>query len=106
MLGEALVDVGAIAHPTLVTVEALERIKKPLIISAAETDTVFTAELRAKTEEALSNIEATYYIELFSGVSHGYAIRGDPGDRWVVTCADKTFASQLWFFDLFPQRAA
>lgn len=106
LLGEALVDVGAIAHPTLVTVEALERIQKPLIISAAEIDTVFSAELRAKTEEVLSNIDATYYIELFSGVSHGYAVRGDPDDKWVVTCADRTFASQLWFFNLFHQGAA
>lgn len=106
LLGRALVDVGAIAHPSFVSPEAVERIQKPIIISAAETDSIYTGESRAKTEEILQRIKATYYTELFSGVAHGYAVRGDPNDKWVAACADKTFASQLWFFSLFHEKIA
>lgn len=106
LLGRALVDVAALAHPSFVSPEAVERIQKPVMISAAETDTIFTEELRTKTEEILKSIKATYYMELFSGVSHGYAVRGDPNDKWVAACADKTFASQLWFFSLFHEKIA
>lgn len=106
LLGHALIDVGAVAHPSLVTSEALERIQRPLIISAAETDSIFPPELRAKTEQILTTIKATYYLELFSGVSHGYAVRGDPNDKWVAACADRTFASQLWYFNLFKDGIA
>lgn len=103
LLAHGLVDVGALAHPSFVSAELVERIQKPVIISAAEQDEIFTAELRAKTEEILRRIKATYYMELFSGVPHGYAVRGDPKDKWVAACADKTFASQNWFFSLFQK---
>jgi hypothetical protein len=35
-------------------------------------------ESRRRAEDTLEEIKATYYLELFSGVSHGFGTRGDP----------------------------
>ena len=94
-------DAGAIAHPSRVSMEEVAAIKKPIIISAAEVDPVFPVELRHETEKKLTEIGARYQIDLFSGVSHGYAVRGDILDPVVKYAKEKTLIDQIMFFDLF-----
>jgi dienelactone hydrolase len=43
-----------------------------------ETDRTFPAAARHRAEDILAEIKATYHVQLFSGVSHGFATRGDP----------------------------
>lgn len=43
-----------------------------------ETDHTFPAESRRRAEDILAEVKAVYYVQLFSGVSHGFATRGDP----------------------------
>ncbi|KAF8243880.1 dienelactone hydrolase family protein [Wilcoxina mikolae CBS 423.85] len=92
------VDAGFNAHPSFVTLEELAAIKGPLSIAAAETDTIFTRELRHQSEAKLAEIGATYQINLFSGVSHGFSVRGDmtvPQQKWAK---EKAFEQALeWF---------
>lgn len=71
------IDVGYTAHPSFVTDEELAAITGPFSISAAETDTIFTTELRHKSETILIGTKQPFQINLFSGVSHGFAMRGD-----------------------------
>ncbi|ELR05030.1 hypothetical protein VC83_05086 [Pseudogymnoascus destructans] len=79
------IKVGYLAHPSFVDEAELEAVEGPVSISAAETDTIFPVEERHKSEEILAKIKVPYQINLFSGVSHGFAVRGDlniPQEKW------------------------
>lgn len=47
-------------------------------LSFAETDHTFPTESRHRAEVILAEVKATYHIQVFSGVVHGFATRGDP----------------------------
>lgn len=98
---DGVVDVAAIAHPSFVSIEEVAAIKKPIIISAAQTDQIFTTELRHETEAKLVEIGARFQIDLFSGVEHGFAVRGDILNPAVKYSKEKTLADQIKFFSLF-----
>jgi len=93
------IDVGFGAHPSYVTEEELWASRGPLSIAAAgERDLIFTDELRRKTEEILRKKGEVWSIGLYSGVSHGFAVRGDPGreeDQWAM---DEAFEQAVRFF--------
>lgn len=93
-------DSAAIAHPSFVSIEEVKAIKKPIIISAAETDPIFTPELRHQSEDELAKLNGVrYQVDLFSGVAHGYAVRGDIKDPLVRYAKEKTLKDQLCFFE-------
>lgn len=95
-------NAAALAHPSFVSIEEVKAIGNPVIISAAETDDIFTTELRHETELALAELKTVrYQISLFSGVSHGYACRGDISDPSVKYAKEKTLFDQVSFFDQF-----
>lgn len=50
------------------------------LIIIAETDFTFPVENRRKAVDILIERKATYHLQLFSTVKHGFAIRGDPDD--------------------------
>ncbi|KAF8538972.1 dienelactone hydrolase family protein [Trichophaea hybrida] len=76
----------------------LAAIKGPLSIAAAETDTIFTRENRHQSEAKLAEIGATYQINLFSGVSHGFSVRGDITDPQQKWAKERAFEQALeWF---------
>lgn len=95
-------DAAAIAHPSYTTIEEVAAIgKKPLLISAAENDPIYTTELRHLSEQKLKEIGATYQQTIFSGTSHGFAIRGDESIRANVYAKQKVILDQLYWFDEF-----
>ncbi|KAF9042324.1 Alpha/Beta hydrolase protein [Panaeolus papilionaceus] len=76
---------AAFAHPAFLNEDHFKNIKKPLLLSCAEVDHTFPAESRRRAEDILAEVKATYHVQLFSGVSHGFATRGDPeveNSRW------------------------
>lgn len=95
---DGLLTAGAVAHPTNVQVSLVEKLEKPLLISAAQTDLLFTPELRRKTEEILIANNATFQIDLFSGVEHGFSIKGDTSIPAVKYAKEKCFYDiNCWF---------
>lgn len=92
---------AAVAHPSFVTIDEVAAVTKPLIISAAEVDSIFTVELRHQTEAKLTEIGATYQLDLFSKVSHGYSVRGDLTDSFVTYAKEKTLNDHVQWFNLF-----
>ena len=96
---EGIADVVAIAHPSFVTIEEVEALNVPILISCAEIDNQFPADKRVETQAKLQEIKATYQIDIFSGVSHGFAARGDPNDKKVKYAKEKVFFDQSYFFD-------
>ncbi|GMG18311.1 unnamed protein product [[Candida] boidinii] len=66
MTADGFFDVGVGAHPSFADEDEVSAIRKPVLISAAEKDNIFTAELRHKTESIFSSIEGLrYQINLF-----------------------------------------
>ncbi|KAH8804457.1 dienelactone hydrolase [Xylogone sp. PMI_703] len=92
------IDVGYIAHPSFVEEEELSAILGPLCISAAETDPIFPAESRHRSEEILRETGQAYQISLFSGVLHGFAVRGETTLRVQKFAKEQAFLHAInWF---------
>ncbi|KAL2376458.1 hypothetical protein RJZ90_007500 [Blastomyces dermatitidis] len=94
------IDVGYVAHPSFVAPEELRAIKGPYAISAAETDTIFPSNLRHESEEILSKVGFPWQINLFSGVQHGFAVRGDLSNKEAKFAKEQAFIQAATWFDV------
>ncbi|KAG1736987.1 alpha/beta-hydrolase [Suillus lakei] len=82
-----LIVCGAIAHPATPSEDLTEidECTVPVLFSCAETDNAFPKETRRKVEDKLVEQKKMYHFQIFSGVSHGFAVRCDPNmenERW------------------------
>ena len=93
------IDVGYSAHPSFVDEDELKAIKGPFAISAAETDQIFPTEKRHRSEEILKETGQPYQINLYSGVEHGFAVRGDPDNRVVNYAKESAFLQAVAWFE-------
>ncbi|OJD12862.1 hypothetical protein ACJ73_09287 [Blastomyces percursus] len=93
-------DVGYVAHPSFVAPEELQAIKGPYAISAAETDTIFPSNLRHESEEILAKVGFPWQINLFSGVEHGFAVRGDLSNKEIKFAKEQAFTQAATWFDV------
>ncbi|KAF5352120.1 hypothetical protein D9757_013275 [Collybiopsis confluens] len=76
---------ASIAHPAFLNEDHFRKITKPLMLSCAETDHTFPLPSRRIAEDILIEHKRQYYFQVFSGVAHGFASRGDPNisdERW------------------------
>ena len=55
---------------------------EPLLLSCAENDHAFDAGSRRKALDILQREKKSYHMQLFHGVAHGFAVRGDPTDPY------------------------
>ncbi|EXJ53844.1 esterase/lipase [Cladophialophora yegresii CBS 114405] len=93
------IDAGYTAHPSFVEAAELKDIKGPLAISAAETDQIFPAEKRHETEVILKELGLPYQINLYSGVEHGFAVRGDLKNRVATYAKENAFLQAVQWFE-------
>ncbi|RKK75240.1 hypothetical protein BFJ69_g7830 [Fusarium oxysporum] len=93
------IDIGFIAHPAGVEEKELAAIKGPLSIAAAETDPIFPAEKRHKSEEILAKCGLPYQMTLYSGVNHGFAVRCDLTDKIQKYGKEQAFYQAVAWFD-------
>ncbi|KOS22088.1 Protein AIM2 [Escovopsis weberi] len=92
------IDVGYCAHPSFVEEDELASITGPLSISAAQTDSIFPAEKRHRSEEILIKTGLPFQINLLSGVDHGYAVRCDLTSKLQKFSKETAFAQAVsWF---------
>jgi dienelactone hydrolase len=99
MHGENGVDVGYIAHPSLVDREELTAISGPLSIAAAQTDPIFPVEKRRETEEILQDKDEPWQMSLFSHVGHGFAVRGNMSSKVCRFAKEAAFYQAVSWFD-------
>lgn len=90
---------GYSAHPSFVEEDELKAIEGPFAISAAETDAIFPTEKRHRSEEILKETGKPYQINLYSGVEHGFAVRGDPNNRVAVYAKESAFLQAAQWFE-------
>ncbi|CRK18971.1 hypothetical protein BN1723_012783 [Verticillium longisporum] len=95
------INVGYTAHPSFIEETELAAITGPFAISAAETDTIFPAEKRHQSEVILKETGQPYQINLFSGVEHGFATRGDMSIKHLRFAKEQAFQQAAAWFDYF-----
>jgi dienelactone hydrolase len=93
------INVGYVAHPSFVEEDELKTITGPLAISAAETDSIFPAEKRHRSEEILKEVGQPYQINLYSQVVHGFAVRCDPSVKAERFAKEQAFLQAVTWFD-------
>lgn len=79
----------------------LAAITGPLSIAAAETDPIFPREKRHRSEEILESLKPAvpYQITLYSGVAHGFAVRGDPEKKISRFAKEQAFVQAVTWFN-------
>ncbi|KAF2477340.1 NAD(P)-binding protein [Lindgomyces ingoldianus] len=77
-----LCSAGVFAHPAFLKEHHFRDLKKPLLLSCAEVDHTFDTESRNKAVDIMVEEKKSYQLQLFSGVAHGFALRGDMGDSY------------------------
>ncbi|KAI9369939.1 dienelactone hydrolase [Aspergillus egyptiacus] len=92
------VDVGYTAHPSFVTEEELAAVAGPLSICASEIDNIFTTELRHKSEDILIKTGQPWQINLYSGVTHGFAVRADLSNKHHKFAKEQAFCQAVTWF--------
>ncbi|KAH8585547.1 dienelactone hydrolase [Bisporella sp. PMI_857] len=95
------IGVGYVAHPSFVDEAELLAIKGPWSIAAAQTDSIFPAENRHKSEEILIKTGQPFQINLYSGVEHGFSIRGDPNIKIQKFSKEQAFYQAVSWLDEF-----
>lgn len=98
-LGKGQIDVGYVAHPSFVEESELAAIKGPYSIAAAETDQIFPADKRHKSEEILKETKQPYQINLYSATTHGFAVRGDLSNPAIKFGMEQAFLQAVQWFD-------
>ncbi|KAI1074242.1 dienelactone hydrolase [Whalleya microplaca] len=93
------IQVGYVAHPSFVDEDELEGFKAPLAISAAETDAIFPAEKRHRSEEILAKNGFPYQIYLYSQVVHGFSVRCDTSKKIEKFAKEQAFLQAVTWFD-------
>lgn len=79
--GEALVDVGYTAHPSMVSVPGdLEKVALPLSIANGDDDMMMPRAKMALVKEVLGEKGNCEIVE-YPGAKHGFAVKGDPNDE-------------------------
>ncbi|KAJ8518990.1 hypothetical protein ONZ45_g3976 [Pleurotus djamor] len=94
---------GAVAHPSLLNEDHFNAIKKPLFFSCAEIDHTFPLDKRRRAEDILIGLKATYHFQVFSGVAHGFAVRGDPNVENTRWAKEQSAQNIIGWFDRFSK---
>ncbi|KAH9204851.1 esterase/lipase [Leptodontidium sp. 2 PMI_412] len=93
------IKAGFIGHPAMVEQSELEKVTWPWAITAAEIDYIFPTNLRHSTEETLKKLGIPFQINLYSGVTHGFGVRGDPTVRKERYAKESAFLQALQWFE-------
>ena len=64
-----------------------------------ETDTIFPAEKRHRSEEVLKKVGVPYQFNLYSGVEHGFAVRADLSTKVAKYAKEAAFLQAVQWFD-------
>ncbi|KAL5320135.1 hypothetical protein ACEPPN_010936 [Leptodophora sp. 'Broadleaf-Isolate-01'] len=73
----------------------------PLSLSAAETDQIWPTDKRHESEVILAKTGQPYQINLFSGVEHGFAVRGDLSNEQLKFAKEQAFLQAIAWFDKY-----
>ncbi|KAJ4259742.1 hypothetical protein NW762_007673 [Fusarium torreyae] len=112
------VDVGFTAHPSLLETDEIEAVIKPVSIAGAgeadprrnhwgvgkadiciANDNIFPQKRQAETDAILTKIGKPFTSVLYSGTSHGFAVRPNTSEPQQVFAKEEAFYQAVRFFD-------
>ncbi|KAI0201395.1 Alpha/Beta hydrolase protein [Astrocystis sublimbata] len=98
-LAKDTVTCGAFAHPAFLKESHFQNIKKPLFMSCAEIDHTFQTSERRRAIDILQTNKQIYHLQLFGGIEHGFALRGNPDDPYERWVKEQSLAGIVGWFD-------
>lgn len=93
------VDAGFAAHPSLLEDSEIMAITRPISVAAAETDAMLLPERRSQIEAMLVDTAQPYQVNLYSGTSHGFGVRGNVSDPQQKFGKETAFYQAVRWFD-------
>ncbi|EAU32641.1 conserved hypothetical protein [Aspergillus terreus NIH2624] len=100
-LAKGTVSAGAFAHPAFLKKHHFANIKKPLYLSCSEEDHTFNQESRRTALQILQAGKKTYHLQLFSGVEHGFALRGNMDNAYERYVKEQSLQGIVQWFDFW-----
>ncbi|KAF2833670.1 alpha/beta-hydrolase [Ophiobolus disseminans] len=97
----SLIDAISTAHPSLLDKLELEAVKVPVQLIAPENDFAFTEELKKHALEVLPKTGVQWEYIYFAGLTHGFAVRGNPDDKKQKDGLERAKRSAVNFFNEF-----
>lgn len=61
----------------------------------------FPKDLRRRAIDIMDEKKKTYSVQLFHGVSHGFALKGDMSDPWQKYAKEASFEGIRQWFDMW-----
>ena len=96
-----LCSAGAFAHPAFLKEHHFRNLKRPLFLSCAEIDHTFDTENRNKAVDIMIEGGNKYHLQLFSGVQHGFALRGNMEDKYERWVKEQSLKGIVEWFDFW-----
>ncbi|KAL2915597.1 hypothetical protein HK105_204782 [Polyrhizophydium stewartii] len=97
-LGDGTALAVVACHPSLVNVETdIAPITSPTLFLLAETDSIFTPDLKAKTMEQLEKSGVKHSAKEYKGTTHGFAIRCEEVKEQLDARDDACAQAAAWF---------
>ncbi|KAJ7131061.1 dienelactone hydrolase [Mycena epipterygia] len=94
--------VGAFGHPAFLNESHFINCARPIFLSCAETDHTFPAPARHRAEALLTaGKKCKFHIQLFSGVEHGFALRGNMEDAYERFTKEESASGIVRWFTQF-----
>ncbi|KAJ0531120.1 putative dienelactone hydrolase, alpha/Beta hydrolase [Helianthus annuus] len=92
------IQVAALLHPSLVTLDDIKGVRVPIAILGAELDKQSPPELIKEFEAALVANEVYHFVKIYPGVGHGWTIRYNDDDAAEVKSAEEAHQDLVnWF---------
>ncbi|KZT38026.1 hypothetical protein SISSUDRAFT_787519 [Sistotremastrum suecicum HHB10207 ss-3] len=76
----------------------------PCLNFRIESDVTFPTSSRHTAEDILASIHATYHVQLFSGVQHGFATKGNPDDPYECWVREESARGIVGWWSRFMKR--
>ncbi|KAM0469645.1 hypothetical protein ACHAP7_009876 [Fusarium lateritium] len=92
------VDVGFTAHPSLLATDEIKAVSKPVSIAGAAQDEIFPQPRQAETDAILTKIGKPFTSVLYSGTTHGFAVRANASNPQQVFAKEEAFYQAVRFF--------
>lgn len=112
------IDVGFTAHPSLLATDEIEAVRKPVSVAGAgqfrslittnerpkadmdiAEDQIFPQTRQAETEAILTKIGKPFTSVLYSGTTHGFAVRANASNPQQVFAKGEAFYQAVRFFN-------
>ncbi|EMD96487.1 hypothetical protein COCC4DRAFT_177710 [Bipolaris maydis ATCC 48331] len=97
----SLIDAISTAHPSLLEKSEIEGVKVPVQVLSPENDFAYTDELKQATFDILPKTGVQWEYIYFPGLTHGFAVRGNPNDAAQKAGLERAKRSAVNFFNEF-----